>query len=196
VLAVFPRDVHSRAFTRCVQPLHMHRGIIISHNLVTEIKKKVAPSKIDKQIAFHWDMTLKITVSQCIALQMQEPSPCLRPNPKSICSLAGGYWQGYQLTGWIGFAFSKGDVLHSPAGSTPGMLAFDCSFIEPSLIWLLPGQDFPHGICEIPGTMSRHSITSPNVVGAGAAASSSVWGRTPAGTLYLDVPYCLSRVQK
>jgi hypothetical protein len=52
--------------------------------LVTEIKKKQTRSKIGKQIAFHKQMTSKITLCLSIPRLMQEPSPCLCPNPKSI----------------------------------------------------------------------------------------------------------------
>jgi hypothetical protein len=62
----------------------MHRRIIVSHNLVTEIKKELTHSKIGKQIAFHIDMRSKITVCLSVPPLMLEPSPCLRPNPKSI----------------------------------------------------------------------------------------------------------------
>jgi len=56
------------------------------------------------------------------------------------------------------------------------MLVFDCGFTEPSLILLLPGWELRCGICEIPGRISRQSIYSPNVVGAGAAALASALG--------------------
>jgi len=39
VLAVLQPDLDSGTFTWCVRPLHMHRRIIMSHNLVSEIKK-------------------------------------------------------------------------------------------------------------------------------------------------------------
>jgi hypothetical protein len=39
VWAVLQCNLDFRMFTWCVRPLHMHRQIIISHNLVTEIKK-------------------------------------------------------------------------------------------------------------------------------------------------------------
>jgi len=55
MLAVFQCDLDSRTFTWCVRPLHMHRQIIMSHNLVTEIKKKLTRSEIVKQLAFHCD---------------------------------------------------------------------------------------------------------------------------------------------
>ena len=62
----------------------MHRRIMMSHNLVTEIKKKVTHSKIGKQIAFHQDMKSKMIIYISIPPQMQEPSPFLSLNPKSV----------------------------------------------------------------------------------------------------------------
>jgi hypothetical protein len=127
-------DFDSRTFTWCFRPLHKYRPIITSHNLVTEIKKKRTCCKIGKQNAFHKQLTSKITIYLSILPLTQEPSPCLRPNPKSIWSSAGGYMQGSKLTGSTGFAFSKGDVLGSTAGSSPAMLVFDCGVTEPSRI--------------------------------------------------------------
>jgi len=193
VSTVLSPDLDSRTFTWCVRPLHKHRRIITSHNLVTEIKKKRTRSKSGKQIAFHQQMTSIITLCLSIPPLTQEPSPCLRLNPKSIWWLAGGYKQGWKLTGSTGFAFSKSNVSGSAAGSRPDMVVFDCGFTEPSRIWLLPGREVPCGICNIPETMSSLSISSPNVVGGGAEASSSVWGWTTTGTLNWVVPYFLSR---
>jgi hypothetical protein len=59
MLAILERDMNSRPFIWCVQPLHMHRGIGLSHNVVTKIKKQRIHSKIDTQIAFHKGMTSK-----------------------------------------------------------------------------------------------------------------------------------------
>jgi len=95
-------------------------------------------------------------------------------------------------TGSSGFAFSKGYISRSAPGSRPDMLVFDCGFIEPSLIWLLPGREVPCGICDIPETILRHFMSCPNVVSAGAAASSPVCGWTTARTINSDVPYLLS----
>jgi len=94
VSAMLSPDMDSRTFTWCVWPLHKHRWIIMSHNLFTEIKKKRTRSKSGKQIAFHKQMTSIITLCLSVPLLTQEPSPCLRLNPKSIWWLAGGYKQG------------------------------------------------------------------------------------------------------
>jgi len=196
MLAILLPDLDSGTFTSCIQPLHMHRRIIMSHNLITEIKRKLKLSNIGKQIAFHHDLMSKITDFQSIPQQMQELSPCLRPNPKSILWLAGGYLQEYNLTSSTACALSKGDESGSAAGSRSGMLVFDCSFAQPTLIWLLPGREVPCGICDIPRTMSRHSIHSPNAVGAGDAVSSSVCSSMTAETLNPDVLYTLSLAPK
>jgi len=47
----------------------MHRQIIMTHNFVTEIKKKLTGSEIGKQLAFQPDRTSKITV--CISILPQ-----------------------------------------------------------------------------------------------------------------------------
>jgi len=60
----------------------MQRQIIISDNLVTEIKKMLTHNKIGKHIAFYKDMMLKITVCLSIHPQTQELSPGVRLNPK------------------------------------------------------------------------------------------------------------------
>jgi len=88
------------------------------------------------------------------------------------------------------------DELHSWAGARLGIVVFYCGFPQPSLIWLLLGAEVLCGICGIPGTISRHSISSPNVVSEGGDASSSLCGITTAGTLNLDVPYLLSPSRK
>jgi len=77
-------------------------------------------------------------------------------------------------------------------GPRQGILLFHCTFTKPRLIWLRPGGDVPCGISNIAGTISRHSLTSPNVVSAVVTASSSVCNRTKAGTLNSDVTYILS----
>jgi hypothetical protein len=174
----------------------MHRQIIMSHNLVSEIQKMLTRSKIGKHIAFPRDQTSIITVCLSMAPLTQKPSPYLCPNPKTILWLAGGYMQGVKHTGSTGFTFRKGDDSGPAAGSGQRILVFDWGFTKPCLIWLLAGQEVPCGICEILGTMLRHSMSSPNVVGGGAGALSSVWGWTPAGMLNLDVPYFVSCSRK
>jgi len=72
------------------------------------------------------------------------------------------------------------------------MLNLDCGLTEPSLIWLRPGREVPCGFCYVPGTMSRLSISSPNVAGGGAGGSSFVCSGTTARTLNSLVPYFLS----
>jgi hypothetical protein len=49
----------------------MHRRILLSQNLVIEIKQKLKRSKIGKQLAFHRDQTSKITVFTSNLPQMQ-----------------------------------------------------------------------------------------------------------------------------
>ena len=94
VMAVLQPDLGFRTFTWCVRSLHMHRRIIISHNLVTEIKPKLTGSKIGIQLAFHHNQTSKSTVCTTRLPQTLEPLPSLRRNPICIWWLAGGYIQG------------------------------------------------------------------------------------------------------
>jgi len=90
-----------------------------------------------------------------------------------IVKIRGGYMQGYNLTSPTGFAFRMSGGSGSMAGTGQGEAVFDCGFPQPGLIRLLPGGEVPCCNCDMPGTMSKHSISSPNVVGAVATASSS-----------------------
>jgi len=100
--------------------------------------------------------------------------------------------QGYKLSGSTGHAFWIGDesgVAEAPRSALP---VSNSGFAEPNLIWLLPARDVPCGIRDIPGTILRDSMSSPNVVRAGAAASSSVCGLMTAGTFNSDGLYLWS----
>jgi len=88
LLVVIQPNEDSSTFIWCVQPLHMHRRIILCHNLVTEIKEKLTNSQIGTQIACRWDMMSKIAISLSDHPVTQEPSPFLCPNPNSIWWLA------------------------------------------------------------------------------------------------------------
>jgi len=89
MLAVLPPDLDSRPFAWCVRSFHMHRLLIMSHNLGTEIKQKLTLSKIDIQIAFQRNMMSKIQICLFIPPLTHEPSPCIRPNLISISWLVG-----------------------------------------------------------------------------------------------------------
>jgi len=67
----------------------MHRPIIKSHNLVTEIKKTLTRRRIGTKIAFHRDMMSKMTICLSIPLMTQEPSPSLCLKLISISYFAG-----------------------------------------------------------------------------------------------------------
>jgi len=98
MLVIVTPDSNSWPFAWSVRPLHLHRWIITSHNLVTEIKEKLICSTIGTQIAFHRDITSNIQICLFIRLLTQEPSPCLRPNPILIWWLAGeAIWKGHML---------------------------------------------------------------------------------------------------
>jgi len=62
----------------------MHRRIIISHNLATEIRKRLTQSKIHTSIAFHWDTSSNVSIWRSFPPAKEELSPCLSPNP--ICA--------------------------------------------------------------------------------------------------------------
>jgi hypothetical protein len=51
-MTVLQPDLDSKTFKWYVRALHIHRRIIMSHNLVTEIKKMLTRSKIREQLAF------------------------------------------------------------------------------------------------------------------------------------------------
>ena len=55
--------------------MHIHRPIMVSHNLVTEIKDQLTCNKICTQIAFHRVMTSKSQICHFIPPMTQEPSP-------------------------------------------------------------------------------------------------------------------------
>jgi len=100
--------------------------------------------------------------------------------------------QSSMITRSTGCACSKDDESDSAAGWKLGLLMFDCGFTEPSSLWQLPRWEVPWGSYDIPGTMSRRSIRSRNVVGVGPAVSSSVCGWMTDRTHNSNVPYFLS----
>jgi len=109
----------------------------------------------------------------------------------------GGYMQEWKHTSSTDFRFKISNESGSGSGTRLSSFVLNCGFPEPSLIWPHGGRDVRCGISDIPGTMSRHSISSPHVDNTEAAASSSKWSLTIAGTLHSDVPYhiSLSRMQ-
>jgi len=62
--------------------------------------------------------------------------------------------QETRLTGSIGFSFLISDELGSTSGGTDDKRLFDCGLPPPSLRKLLPGQEVPCGICDIPWMIS------------------------------------------
>jgi len=113
-----------------------------------------------------------------------------------IMNTHDGYVQGLKRTSPTGFGLWMRDESGSAAEESPLTPRFDCDFPEPNLIWLLPGQEVPSGICNTPGTISRHSISSLNDVSAGVAASSCVCAFVTDGTSNLDLLYILSLLLK
>jgi len=72
------------------------------------------------------------------------------------------------------------------------MSFLDRGFRKAGLIWQLDGQDVRCCICTFPGMLSRISISSPNVVGADGAVTSSICGWTTSGTFHSVVSFFLS----
>lgn len=72
-------DVESGTFVLCIVLLNIHRKIIMSHDMVTEIKKILSCSEIETQCAFQCDTTSKIAICLFIPPVMQERSPLICP---------------------------------------------------------------------------------------------------------------------
>jgi hypothetical protein len=87
-LAASQPDLDSTNVAWCVRCLHLHRRIILSHNLVTKIQNKLTSNKTGSQTSFTRDTSSKIPNSLSTLPVTQEPSPCLCPNPISTWQLA------------------------------------------------------------------------------------------------------------
>ena len=88
-----------------------------------------------------------------------------------------------------------GDELSALSGKQDNMRGYVCGIPEPSCIWELRGRDVTCVTRNSPGRIPRDSITSPNVVGAGAAATSCVCTLLTARTFHLVVTYFFSLQQ-
>ena len=84
LLFVNQLDLESRTLACPVQPLHTYWRTILSHNLVTEIQKKLTRNKTDSENAFTRNTSSDIPIWLSSRLVTQEPSPCLRPDVISI----------------------------------------------------------------------------------------------------------------
>jgi len=76
------------------------------------------------------------------------------------------------------------------------MRSGECGFPERSLIRILPAREVLCGIRDLPGTISRVSISSPIVVRGGPAANWLVSNLTTVGCLNWVVPYFVPRSWK
>jgi len=65
--------LESRTFVWPIGPLHMHRIIITSHNVVTENKKILKRINIDTPMTFCRDMSSIITYCACLVQMIYEP---------------------------------------------------------------------------------------------------------------------------
>ena len=81
-------DWESRPLQLSFQRFHMHRQIVMSHNLVTEIKQMLTGSQIATWIAFPRDTLSHIAICLFTPVATQKPSPWVHPNPNSIWSFA------------------------------------------------------------------------------------------------------------
>ena len=77
-------------FARYIPALLMHRRIIMSHSLATDIKYKLSRSTIGTQIAFRLEMPLGIVIWVSSLPARNTPSQFLCPNPISIWWVARG----------------------------------------------------------------------------------------------------------
>jgi len=101
-LVIYQLELDCRTFAPPARPLHLHRQIIFSQNLVTDIKKTLTHSKIDTRIAYPRNISSKIAIRESILLAMCKSSPFPCPNPM---------WIWYLTRKAIG----KGKILqHSP----------------------------------------------------------------------------------
>jgi len=104
----------------------------------------------------------------------------------------GGYMQQWKLTGWIVFAFRKGDDSGAVTQTRPCILVFDRSIPNFILIQLLSSEEVHCRSCNVAKTILWHTISSPIDVSAGTSATLSVSGLPSAGTFYSNIPYWLS----
>jgi len=88
-LAAIWCHLDSTAVTWRVWLFHTYRRTIMSHNSVTEIKKKLTCSNIGTHLPFHRHMTSKTPNYLFHPPLMQEPSSSLGSNPISIWWFAG-----------------------------------------------------------------------------------------------------------
>jgi len=77
-------SLESRTFVRPLGPLHMHKRIIMAHNVVTEIQKILTCVKVDTPITFGADMS-SITTCCTGCIQMTyKPIQYVHLNPFSV----------------------------------------------------------------------------------------------------------------
>ena len=98
--------------------------------------------------------------------------------------------------GSTSFEFSISDKLGSLLSGRDAMCLCHCGSPEPSLIGLLPGQEVPCGIGNIPETRPIVVIWSPTVVTTGAAVGFSFSGVMTARIINSAVLYFSSHSQK
>jgi len=174
----------------------MHRWILMCHNLVSDINNKLTCSIISTQITFHIYRMSKTPICLSIPAMTQEPSPRLHLNPMPIwwpATVATHRGKAYEYhrrcipnRWWI-----------SLRGRCKGaILMFDFGFPEPSLMQLHPGREVTYCICDVPATISGHSILSPNIASAGSATLAYISSVTTARTLNSDVRYFSSLSHK
>lgn len=87
-LVVYQLNLESRSFAWAIQPLHIHKGIIMSPTLVTEIKQKLPCRKRGTRIAFTRDTSSKMAMCLFRPAGTHELSQFPHPNRISTQSLA------------------------------------------------------------------------------------------------------------
>ena len=83
---IYPPDLDCRPFAWPVQPLHIPRRIIMSHNSGTKIEKTLTLSKIGTWIDSHRDTASNLTTLPSMSLVTHELWPFLRLNQISMWS--------------------------------------------------------------------------------------------------------------
>jgi len=135
-------------------PSHTHWLIILSHNLITEIQKKLTSNKVGTNCFYsrynNKNSYLVFDFSGdagavTISLSESEFYMVIRFEPYILWS---------KLTGWAGVAITLCNQLGTASGMRDTMILSAWRISEPSLIWLLPCGDVTRGIWDCPRTIS------------------------------------------
>ena len=99
---------------------------------------------------------------------------------------------GWKQMGWMGFDCLICDGWGCPSGGTVGMCLWDCGFLEPSLISLLPGRQTRCHICDFLPTISWVSLSPWPPEVSGEDATVPVCGLMNTRTFNIAVLYIIA----